>query len=726
MNVQVCVRSNNLGYAVFTVMLVLLFLPQAYTQCGSFITTFPYDEDFETSSAWTTGGANSDWTWGTPNHPLISSAPSGTKAWCVGGLNGSSYNASQTSYLLSPCFDFTALAYPWISFDVFWETEYKWDGAVLQYSLDGGTFWSNVGGYNDPVDCLNENWYNYDKVSWLTLASPKHGWSGRIDPTSGSCEGGNGSTMWLKAKHCMSNLAGQANVRFRFLFGSGNSCNDFDGFAIDHIVIQNAPTNTADFSFACSSGTNVNFTNLSSACSSSYLWDFGDPTSGADNTSAVVDPSHTFSAPGSYTVTLTVSGSCNAPAVVTKNVVLISSTTSTVDVSCNGESDGSATVNVSGTGTINYTWNTNPVQTTATASGLAAGTYTVTFSDASGCPTTANITINEPDPLSLLATQDASCADLCNGSLALLASGGTIPYNYSWNDFGNVQQVNGSVCAGTYSGAVTDANGCEANQSVSVGSNPNPDLQCDAATICLGGTANLVASGASQYSWSPPDFLNTDSGAEVLASPLESSIYTLTGISAAGCSSSINVLVSVNNVSAPNALFSYSPQQADVLNPEIDFTNLTEGNNNYTWYFGSVDSTQQTNPSFVFPDDTGASYLVCLEARNNLSCSDTYCQVINIEGISSVFIPNSFSPNDDGINDLFFPVLYDVEESDFLFSIYNRWGEVVFSSSDTKIPWNGLYKGRICPPDTYVWKIQYTEKSTDLEKKQQGHVLLIE
>lgn len=719
------VPSSVLKHAILPLCLLLFAHFQVRAQCGTPISSFPYNESFESGPVWTTGGANSDWAWGTPLHPLISSAPSGTKAWCVGGLVGSTYNGSQSSYLLSPCFDFSSLTYPWISFQVFWETEHKWDGATLQYSTDGGTIWANVGSFNDPVDCLNQNWFNYNSVSWLTLASPKHGWSGRVGPSSGSCDGGNGSGMWVNATHCMSNLAGRPSVRFRFLFGSGNSCNDFDGFAIDDIRIQNAPPNTADFSFACTTNTSVDFTNTSTGCSNSYVWDFGDPASGAANSSSLENPSHTFSAPGSYTVTLTNNGPCNAPGTVSKTVVLISSTITATDVSCFGGNDGTATVNASGSGTISYSWNSNPPQTTATATGLPAGNYTVTVSDALGCPSTNSIEVMEPTVLNMSVTQDASCTAFCNGSLALAASGGTTPYSYSISSFGAVQQVNGTVCPGTYTVEVTDAKACKNTQTVLLHTHPNPDVQCSPANICEGGSAVLTASGADLYSWSPNTNLSADDQAVVTANPDVTTLYTLTGTSSNGCSSSINVLVSVNNLAAPRPLFSYLPKESNVLNPEIHFTNLTEGSNTYTWYFADLDSTKQTDPSYIFPSETGGNYLVCLDATNSLNCTDTYCQVISIDGLSSIFIPNSFSPNGDGLNDLFFPILNDVKTDGFRFSVFNRWGEVLFDSNQAELGWNGKYKGKACPPDTYVWKIQYTEKSSGELKKREGHVSLV-
>ena len=112
---------------------------QVFAQCNATITSFPYYENFESNEGnWTAGGTNSDWAYGTPNKLLINSAASGTKCWVVGGLTGNFYNNGENSYLLSPCYNFSTLTNPQIAFNIFWETERRYDGASFQYTIDGG------------------------------------------------------------------------------------------------------------------------------------------------------------------------------------------------------------------------------------------------------------------------------------------------------------------------------------------------------------------------------------------------------------------------------------------------------------------------------------------------------------------------------------------------------------------------------------------------------------
>ncbi len=709
--------------AFFFLLFIQSVSLRSFAQCGVAINSFPYNEGFEAGPSWTTGGVNDDWAWGTPAHPTISSAGGGTKSWCVGGLTGSGYSASAQSYLMSPCFDFSALNYPWISFKIFWETEFKFDGIVLQYSLNGGTTWTNVGAYNDPVNCLNDNWFNYNSISWLTSASPKHGWSGRIGLTSGSCQGGNGSGGWVTAKHCMSALANKPSVRFRFLFGSGTTCNGYDGAAIDDILIKNADPNTANFSFNCTGPSSVDFTNLSNVCSTGYLWNFGDPASGAFNTSTIFNPNHTFSGPGNYTVTLTSNGPCNAPGVFTQTISILSNSVSSTNVSCFGSNDGTATALAAPP--LNYSWNTVPVQTTQTATGLAAGTYTVDLSNATACPNTATVTITEPTVVIPTLTSIAACNNVCNGSVGITAVGGTPPYAYSWSIFGAGQNFSDSVCTGTYTGTVIDANGCIVSSVIAVDSLQSPQINCDSASVCIGSITVLTATGADTYVWSPSTGLSATTGSSVWANPTATTTYNVTGTNAAGCSGTTTVSVYVDDVVAPTAAFSFNPQQADVFNPQVNFINLTNGTNSYVWNFDGIDFSNESDPSYYFPVDSGGTYTVCLIAQNSIGCSDTVCHEVFINGFTSVYIPNAFSPNGDGSNELFFPVLRDVSRSTYDFKIFDRWGQIIFTTNSLESQWDGTFKGVNCKDGVYVWKIKYIEESNGTNRELSGHFSLL-
>lgn len=351
-------------------------------------------EGFETNNGgWISGGVGNDWAWGVPAKPVISTAGGGINCWIIGGLTGSSYSNGEASWLQSPCFDFSTLQYPYIEFKLFWEMEQQFDGASLQYSVDNGTNWQIVGSLNDPVNCFNENWFNHSSITYLSpLTTNRAGWSGNRQNSAGSCRGGNGSNGWVTAKHTLPYLAGEKGVLFRFIFGAGTLCNNYDGFAIDDFSVREAPSNAAAFTYQCASNLQVNFTNTSAYCPTGFSWNFGDPTSGSNNTSTAANPSHTFSATGTYTVTLTVTGPGNAPSTTTRQITVTSVSVQMLTFAdCLTNTGGSLLVQAGVPGIpLLYSWNTSPVQTNVIATNLSAGTYVVTVTGNDVCPATGS------------------------------------------------------------------------------------------------------------------------------------------------------------------------------------------------------------------------------------------------------------------------------------------------------------------------------------------------
>jgi hypothetical protein len=163
------------------------------------------------------------------------------------------------------------------------------------------------------------------------------------------------------------------------------------------------------------------------------------------------------------------------------DAALTAAITSQEDILCFADATGSATVTVEG-GTEDYTysWNTTPEQTGTTATGLTAGTYTVTVTDANGCMTTAEVIITQPDAAltaAITSQEDVLCFADSTGSATVTAEGGTEDYTYSWN---TIPEQTGATAtgltAGTYIVTVTDANECITTVEVIISEQNSPFL----------------------------------------------------------------------------------------------------------------------------------------------------------------------------------------------------------------------------------------------------------
>lgn len=179
------------------------------------VAEYPYFEGFEEwFGGWTVSGeglGDPSWEYGAPGGTLINSAASGAGAW-VTNLAGS-YNNNELSYLLSPCFDFSALAEdPRISFSIIVNTENNFDEAWLEVSADDGETWSKVGSAGTGL-----NWYN--------------------DPTNGWWENDGGVPGWHYAQNTLEGAAGSANVKLRFVFSSDGSIAR-EGIGLDNILVS--------------------------------------------------------------------------------------------------------------------------------------------------------------------------------------------------------------------------------------------------------------------------------------------------------------------------------------------------------------------------------------------------------------------------------------------------------------------------------------------------------
>ena len=240
---------------------------------------------------------------------------------------------------------------------------------------------------------------------------------------------------------------------------------------------------------------------------------------------------------GTYQVTITDANGCTDTAEATltdpPQVTLTASVTSDYngsDISCNGAADGEATaVGGGGTGALSYLWSDG--QTDAVATGLVAGTYQVTVSDANGCEATDEVTLTEPLPVtinSITQTVDVTCSNGADGEAAVTASGGTGTLNYLWSD-GQTTATATGLMPGVYTVTVTDANDCFATGSVTIDPPAPPDATV-AATSDYNGF-NVSCNGGSD---GEAEVTINDGGTYTFAWSNGATTQAVTGLSAGG------------------------------------------------------------------------------------------------------------------------------------------------------------------------------------------------
>lgn len=247
--------------------------------------------------------------------------------------------------------------------------------------------------------------------------------------------------------------------------------------------------------------------------------------------------------------------------------------------------------------------------------------------------------------------------------------------------------------------------------------------ECDPAVVTFTNTS-VVGSSVS-YLWQFSNGQSTTSANPTFTfSPAGVYDVTLTVISNNGCVDTskfvVPGMVTVNV--RPNAGFSFLPTNTTIFEPNIYF--FDESQNSTSWYytFGDGASSTMVNPSHEYA--SWGKYQVVQTVVNGFGCPDTAVRYVTILPEFRFWIPNSFTPDKtEGLNDVFMPIVFGVEE--YKFDIYDRWGEKIFSTTDTTTGWDGKYKGKLCQQGVYVYMISFLNLVTKRDEYHYGHVTLL-
>ncbi|WNJ16058.1 PKD domain-containing protein [Pontibacter sp. G13] len=480
------------------------------------IDQFPYQEDFESGAAgWRSGGTNSSWELAEPNGNFIQGAASGVNAWVTGAI--SQHNSFEHSWVESPCFDLSNAPQDcWIGMQVYWESEFGWDGAVFQVSSDGGANWETLGTSHES------DWYNSQQIN----SSP----GGSIFGWSGHGTSNTHAKVWKPVTHALpQSVIGQPEVRFRMVFASAGGQN-FDGFAFDQFVIGEPPSDPdLESGFVCNetlidafSGTNQ------------VLWSTGDTTSQITLTHTgeadILDSMITVRVENELGLFKrdTIIFSISVPTVATLDTAF--------HIDCHGGSTGAILLGIKG-GKAPFTYEWSNGMTTQNLDQVKAGTYSGTGADATGCPFVLPeviLTQNPPITVETTATP-VTCYGDADGSVFVFASGGAGDFSYQWNHGPTDSQLD-NVSSGAYSVTVLDGLGCLKIREIEV---PQPDsLTMDLIAYdpnpCPGdmeGRLKMAVSGGVEpytYAWSHGVISRTAAGLPVGS-------YYLTVVDSQGC-----------------------------------------------------------------------------------------------------------------------------------------------------------------------------------------------
>ncbi len=505
---------------------------------------------------------------------------------------------------------------------------------------------------------------------------------------------------------------GLAPGNYTLVVTDGNGCVDSTGVytvgTVSTLSIDSTGFSVTDANCSAADGSITGILVMGGAAPISYQWN-GTTSSGPDTVGV---------AAGNYTLVVTDNNGCmdSTGIYVVGSISTLSIDTTGIAITnenC-GATDGSITgIAVSG-GTTPYSFDWNgSASSTADTTGMVAGSYTLTVTDAAGCVEVVGpITVGSNSTLVIddsgVVITDDNCG-LGTGSISGITATGAGTLSYEWNGVVTSGPDTTGLLGGSYTLVVTDANGCvDSVGAFMVGTIAGPSIDTstmvvadDACSSGIGSITGITASGgtgALNVTWN-----GTSAGFDTTG--LFAGSFNLVVTDAAGCSDSIGPIV-VNDLGGPTASFNASPMVTDTDNPLVTFTDASSADViTWDWTFDTLGTSTAMDTSFTFSNE--GTYNVTLIVANAAGCTDTVSTTIIVNAVDSLSIPNIITPDGDEVNDQF--RITGLKDGSYV-AIFNRWGQKIFETSNYLNNWDGRTSaGDVVPDGTYYYIIQDSE-----------------
>ncbi|AGA78174.1 PKD domain-containing protein [Echinicola vietnamensis] len=417
--------------------------------------------------------------------------------------------------------------------------------------------------------------------------------------------------------------------------------------------------------------------------------------------------------PDVYTVTVADQAGCIKTENITiEDAPLFQVTPSVSQITCTGANDGSKQLDLQ-QNNLDYTirWDHGPEL--ENIFNLSPGSYGVTIEQADGCSIRQEFNLLEPAPL-VIESQVVDALDCDNpqsGSLSIGISGGTPPYAITWSNGATTPELSG-LTAGQYQVSVTDNAGCNVVKQMEVKrpapieviSTRNTTVACEANQVTEE-IALSISGGTPPYSinWSGGEITNNGLNMTTTASGL----FTAEITDGSGClvSESFSVENPPTVVNAAVSSEAFATHNAHLAHFEVAFQNLSTGSiTHYFWDFGDGTTSTEEHPRHTYK--SAGTYQATLVVTDAFGCTSE--TVLRVEVTDhAIMVPNVFSPNDDGLNDHFFPKFRLISTLEFW--VFNKWGEVIYHTEDLNAAgWDGTVNGTPADAGNYVYKLNYT------------------